>query len=142
VNGRRLAIGAVAALVAAAALVALGRWERDRRAEEQVRGMASVVRLVGPLDSPQLSAFRYLKNFQCLLYRRGKNRVALELCADPAGRVVEAFDRRGADPRIWSLRDDPKKSTLRIDRHVFDRALMRMGVPQDLVDAAHAEGGS
>jgi hypothetical protein len=139
VTRRRAATVALGALVVAFALVALGRWERSHRADEQMRGMTSVVRLVGPLDSPSLSAFRYLKEFQCLLYRRGGNRVALELCADPAGRVVEAFDRRGDEPRIWSLRDDPTASTVRIDRAAFDRALLRMGVRQELIDAAHAE---
>jgi hypothetical protein len=142
VTGRRLALGALAALVVAALLVAIGRWEQRRRSEEQIRGMASVVRLIGPLDSPQLSAFRYLKSFQCLLYLRGGNRVALELCADSHGRVIEAFDRRGDSPRIWSLRDDPTASTLRIDRALFDRQLLRMGVRRELIDAAHAEGGS
>lgn len=141
-TGRRLVLGVLAALAVAALLVGLGRWEERRRADEQNRGMASVVRLVGPLDSPQLSAFRYLKSFQCLLYRRDGNRVALELCADTDGRVVEAIDRRGDSPRIWSLRDDPTASTVRIDRALLDRQLLRMGVRQELIDAAHAEGGS
>jgi hypothetical protein len=130
------------AVAVAVLLVLVGRWERDRRAGEEIRGMESVLAAVGPLDSPSLSAFRYLKNFQCLLYRRDGNRVALELCFDTEGRLVEAMDRRFGDPRIWSLRDDPELSTIRVDRTEVDRQLLRMGVPQRLIDAAYAEGGS
>jgi hypothetical protein len=142
VNRRRLAAGAVGALALAALLVAVGRWERDHRADEEVVGMRRVLAAVGPLDSPSLSAFRYLTDFQCLLYRRGENRVALELCFDPSGRVIEAIDRRSGDPRIWSLRDDPRRSTIRVDRAEVDRLLVRMGVPRRLIREAHARGAS
>ena len=50
---------AAAVLVAAAALVVVGRWERDRRASEENAGMRTVVAAVGPLDSPSLRGFRY-----------------------------------------------------------------------------------
>jgi hypothetical protein len=40
--------------------------------------------------------------------------------------VVEAFDRRAEEPKIWSLRDDPTRSTLRVDRNEVDRLLDRM----------------
>jgi hypothetical protein len=142
VSGRRPAAIVAGAVAVAVLLVLVGRWERDRRAGEEIRGMESVLAAVGPLDSPSLSAFRYLKNFQCLLYRRDGNRVALELCFDTEGRLVEAMDRRFGDPRIWSLRDDPELSTIRVDRTEVDRQLLRMGVPQRLIDAAYAEGGS
>lgn len=139
----RVAAGALGALALAVVLVAVGRWERDHRADEQVAGMKRVLAAVGPLDSPSLSAFRYLTDFQCLLYRRGGNRVALELCIDPAGRVVEAIDRRGSgDPEIWSLRDDRERSTIRVDRAEVDRLLVRMGVPRRLIREAHARGAS
>lgn len=140
---RRVAAAVLAALVVAAALVAIGRWERARRADEQLAGMRGVLERVGPLASPSLSAFRYLKSFQCLLYERGGNRVALELCFDADGRVIEAIDRTGdGGPRIWSLRDDPSRSTIRVDRAEVDRMLVRMGVPTRLIEAAHAQGGS
>jgi hypothetical protein len=138
VSARSLVAGALAALVAAALLVAVGRWERDRRADEQVEGMRRVLAAVGPLDSPSLSAFRYLTSFQCLLYRRGANRVALELCFDVDGRLIEAIDRRSGDPEIWSLRDDRERSTVRVDRGEVDRLLIRMGVPRRLIDVLHA----
>jgi hypothetical protein len=121
---------AVAVLLAAplviGGLAVVGNWERERRADEQVRGMKTVLVAIGPLDGPTLSAFRYLSSFQCLAYRRNDNPVALELCVDAAGRVVEAFDRRSGEPSIWSLRDDPTRSTVHVDRQEFDRLLARM----------------
>src|ERR671910_1312203 len=70
VSPRRLAALGLAALALAALLVAVGRWERTRRADEQNSGMARVLAAIGPLDSPSLSAFRVLTAFQCLLYTR------------------------------------------------------------------------
>lgn len=133
-RGRALAIGA-AAVVLSVVLALMGRWERDHRAEEQSAGMREVVAAVGPLDQPALTAYRYFAAFQCLAYRRGEVRLALELCLDWHGRVVEAIDRRGApgSPTIWSLREDPTRSTVRVDRCLTDRLLMRMGVPRDYI---------
>lgn len=126
---RRAAVSALGVALLLLALIPIGRWERSERAEEQVRGMAQVRAAVGPLESDTLQAYRYLANFQCLVYRRGANRFALELCVDPSGRLVEAIDRRSGDPQIWSLRDDPTRSTIRLDREEVDRLMHRMGVP-------------
>lgn len=131
---RRHAALAVAAVAALMLLVPVGRWERDRRADEEVRGMRTVLAAVGNLDSPSLRGFRVLARFDCLLYERGRDDFALEVCVDDDGRVVEAIDRRGeGEPRIWSLRDDPTRSTLRVDRPLVNRLLLRMGVPQRLL---------
>jgi hypothetical protein len=92
--------------------------------------MREVAAEVGPLDDPTLTAYRYFSAFQCLAYRRGEVRLALELCVDWDGRVVEAIDRRSGTPTIWSLRDDPSRSTVRVDRCETDRLLIRMGVPR------------
>jgi hypothetical protein len=129
VSRRRLGFAVVAALLVLLALVPIGRWERSQRAEEQVRGMSSVLTAVGPLDSPSLKAFRYLQGFQCLVYRRSANDFALELCVDSRGRLVEAIDRRSGEPEIWSLRDDPTRSTIYLDRKEVDALLHKMGVP-------------
>jgi hypothetical protein len=129
VTRRRLVIAVLAAVLVLVALVPVGRWERSRRADEQVRGMARVLAAVGPLDSPSLKAFRYLAQFHCILYRRGQNDFALELCVDQRGRLVEAIDRRSGEPEIWSLRDDPTRSTIYLDRKEVDALLHRMGVP-------------
>jgi hypothetical protein len=126
---RRAALFVLLAALGLLALVPVGRWERSRRADEQVRGMAQVLAAVGPLESDRLKAFRYLANFQCLLYQRGANPFALELCVDRRGRLVEAIDRRGGEPAIWSLRDDPTRTTIYLDRREVDTLLHRMGVP-------------
>jgi hypothetical protein len=136
---RTLAALAGAALVAALVLVGIGRWEAAHRADVQNAGMQRVLDAVGPLDSPSLKAFRFLRSFQCLLYERNGNPVALELCFDETGRLVEAIDRRGSgDPTISSLRDDPGRATIRADRREVDRLLIRTGVPPRLIAAVHA----
>jgi hypothetical protein len=119
--------GVVAAIVVAAvALVAIGRWERHHEVRREVAGFHIVQRLVGPLDSPSLSGFRVLPGFDCLTYRRGTNVFALELCFDHSGRVIEAIDRRSYDRRIWSLRFDPTASTVRVDPALVQRLLHKM----------------
>ena len=124
-TNRTLAWALAAALVLAA-LVPLGRWERSRRADEQTEGMRTVVAAVGELGAPSLSAFRHNLNFDCLLYERGGNPFALELCVDHQSRVIEAIDRRGSEPEIWSLRDDPGRSAVNVDRQTVERLLDRM----------------
>jgi hypothetical protein len=124
---QRRSLIAAGVVVAAAALVGGGRWERTHEARREVAGFRIVQRLIGPLDSPSLSGFRVFPSFDCLTYRRGANVFALELCVDKAGRVVEAIDRRRFDRRIWSLRFDPSASTDRVNRAEVDRLLTRMG---------------
>ena len=139
---RRVAVIVGVVALVAVLLVAIGRWARDRRAEEEVRGMERVLVAIGPLDNATLASFRYLSDFQCLGYRRGKNPVALEVCFDAHGRVVEAFDRRRGEAKIWSLREDPTSSTLRRDRDEVDRLLVRMGVPERLIRDLHERAGN
>jgi hypothetical protein len=122
---RRFAAGG-AAVVALVALVVVGRHERSTHASAENRKIAEIRRLVGPLDSPSLDAFRLLPQFSCLLYKRGGNRFALELCVDGQGRVVEAIDRRGRTPRIASLREDPSHATVRVERAEVDRLLRKL----------------
>jgi hypothetical protein len=124
---RRWLAVAGAAVLALAALVVVGRHERSSHAADENRKIAEIRRLVGPLDSPSLDAFRLLPQFSCLLYRRDGNRFALELCVDARGRVVEAIDRRGRTPRIASLREDPSHATVRVERAEVDRLLRKLG---------------
>ncbi len=122
---RVLAIAVVGVLVLAA-LVAVGRWERGRWVHSQVEGMKRVRVAIGPLESKSLDGYRMLPGFDCLVYRRGPNPYALELCVDSAGRVVQAIDRRGA--RVYySLQAEPTASTFRVDRARVDRLLRKMG---------------
>jgi len=122
---RTIALLALALL----ALVPIGRWEASRHVDREARGMREVLDAIGSLDSPSLSGYRVLGSFDCLTYRRGAHDFALEVCADAEGRVVEAMDRRGEEPRIWSLRADPARSPVRVDRGEFDALLRRMQAP-------------
>lgn len=115
--------------VVLAALVGIGRWEGSRAAVAQVRGMERVRALIRPLDSPTLSGYRVQPGFDCLVYRRGSNPYALELCVDPQGRVVETIDRRRFHRVISDLHYEPSASTLRVDRAEVDRLLRKMGAP-------------
>jgi hypothetical protein len=125
----RRAPAAIAIVVAAVALVVIGRWERSRHVDNELRGLRDVRAAVGPLDNSSLDSYRVsLVPFDCLLYRRDSNRYALELCVDEDGRLVEAFDRRNGF-HVWSLREEPTASTVRVDRHKFDRMLRKLGVP-------------
>lgn len=126
-----MAAGAAAAAVLLA-LIPLGRWEGGRHADSELEGMRRVQAAIGPLDQPSLDAYRVSvgTGFDCLLYKRGANRFALELCFDKPGRLVEAIDRRGAgDPKISSLRETPGDATIRADRALVDRLLKRLGAP-------------
>jgi hypothetical protein len=119
------------ALAALVALAGVGLWERGERAERESAGIRTVLERVGPLDSPELRGFRILANFQCLVYERGRNDFALEVCVDAEGRVVEAIDRVDGTPEIWSVRDDPTRSGVRVSRVEVDRLLRKMNVPDD-----------
>ena len=125
----RRTAAALAVVVAAIALVVIGRWERSRHVADELRGLRAVRAAVGTLDSPSLDSYRVsLVPFDCLLYRRGSNRYALELCIDEQGRLVEAFDRRHGF-HVWSLREEPKASTIHVDRPEVQRLLRKLGVP-------------
>lgn len=127
--GRRTIALVASALIALAAIAFVGRAERVRHDRAELRGMRAVVRAVGRLDSPTLDSYRAgLVPFDCLLYRRGANRYALELCIDEHGRLVEALDRRHG-LRFWSLREEPQRSTIRFDHAEVERLLRKLGVP-------------
>lgn len=125
-RGRSVLLVGIVIVALAAVLVVAGRWEGRHEAQREMNGFRVVERLIGPLDSPTLSGFRVLPGFDCLTYKRGTNVLALELCVDKAGRVVEAIDRRSYDRRIWSLRFDPTASSVRVDAAEVARLLRKM----------------
>lgn len=127
--GRRALLIALGALLVLGLLVGVGRWERSREIHRQAVGLRKVEALIGPLDNATLSGYRRLPGFDCLVYRRGPNPYALELCVDPAGRVVEAIDRRTVDRKIWSLTFEPASSPVHDDRAEVDRLLRKMRAP-------------
>ena len=122
---RRL-VAAAAAALALLLLIPIGRWERERRADEENAGMRSILAEVGPLGSPTLRTYRHLVGFDCLVYTRGGHPFGLEICVDHEGRLIEAIDRRDSgDPTIWSLRDDPVRAQIRLDRGRFLELVQR-----------------
>jgi hypothetical protein len=107
-------------------LVAVGRWERGRWVRSQVDGMERTRAAIGPLDSSRLVGYRVLPGFDCLVYRRGRDPYALELCVDGAGRVVQTIDRRRGRT-YYSLQAEPTASTFRVDPGVVEPLLRKMG---------------
>jgi hypothetical protein len=126
VSSRWASAVALATLAVLAALVALGRWERARQIETQSAGMRKVLRAIGPLDNATLAGFRVLPAFDCLTYGRHGNPLALEICVDGTGRVVEAIDRRQLHRRFWTLQFEPAVSPVRVDPAEVDRLLRKM----------------
>jgi hypothetical protein len=119
-----LLIGATIAILAV--LVIVGRWERTRQIDDQAAGMRRILGLIGPLDNPTLAGFRVLPAFDCLTYERGGNGLALEICVDSAGRVVQAIDRRTAHRRFWTLQFEPSASTDSASWSEVERLVRRM----------------
>ena len=124
-------MGVAATVVVLVGLVLLGRWEGRHHERDEIAAMRRTFTAVGPLGNSTLSLYRIDIDFafDCLLYRRGKRRDALELCFDRSGRLVEAIDRRGAKTTIASLREHPEASTIRVDRALVVRLLKRLGAP-------------
>lgn len=116
-RGRWLVAGTLA-IVLLVALIPIGRWERNRHARHELAGIRSVLTEIGPFDQRSPDAYRVgvSPGMDCLLYKRGTNPFALEFCFDGEGRVIEAIDRRGDSPRIWSVREDPSASSILVDR--------------------------
>jgi len=121
-------LAAVAVVVVLVALIPLGRWEARKHARAELAGIRTVLAAIGPFDQPSLDAYRkdVGPGLDCLLYKRGSNPFALEFCFDGAGRVIEGYDRRGTSPKIWSIREDPSASTIRIDRPRLETLLARL----------------
>ena len=122
---RNLLALAIVAVLVAVALV--GRWEKHRWVDAQLRGMTRVMRLVGPLDQHSLIGFRVRPAFDCLVYRRGANLLALELCVDRTGKLIEAIDRRTGTYRYYDLESDPGAAKIQLDHAEVDRLLRKMG---------------
>lgn len=124
---RGIALACVAAVLL---LVALGRWERSRAAEHQLDGMRGIISAISPtgrLDAPSLAAYRVGESVDCLLYRVNRDPVALQVCFDARGRILEAIDRRRASTKYWTLVHDPDAARIRVDRNVVDPLLRDIG---------------
>jgi hypothetical protein len=120
---QRVVVIAVAVVVAVAALVGVGRWEQHRAADTEMAGMRSVLAAIGGhINSKRLSGFRYGPP-NCLAYHDRTMLLALQLCFDSEGRVIQSVDRRPDQPRYSSLEYEPSLSTIRFPPAEIDRLL-------------------
>jgi hypothetical protein len=116
------AIG-LAVLAAVAVLIAVGRWEERRAARKELAGMRTVLAAIGgDIVSPSLSGYRFGPP-DCLAYHDRVTLLALQLCFDSQGRLIEAVDRRPNQPRYYSLQYKPSLSTIRFPRTEIDQLL-------------------
>ena len=76
----------------------------------------------GNIVSPRLSGYRY-GSPACLAYHDKVMALALQLCFDADGRLVQAVDRRPDQPRYYSLEYEPSLSTIRFPRKTIDTLL-------------------
>jgi hypothetical protein len=124
---RRLVLTVIATSLIAGALATLGSVEGDHAADRQIRGMGAVSKEVDSAPAPP-SAFRLTPTLYCLLYRRGANPFALELCYDRTGRLEQAIDRRNfVSPTFWDLEYDPARAHHEISPQTLAEELRRMG---------------
>lgn len=126
---RRVAAWAVGAVVVAALVVVVGRWERSRERAHNLHGIELVRRLVGDRVSHPFD-YRVSPGLTCLIYPTAASPIALELCVDPYGRIVEAVDRRGAYPAFYSVTSEPAVATLRLDPTAANRWVLAIETQQ------------
>jgi hypothetical protein len=122
---RRQALGALALLVLAIAVVLVGRAEGRSQTDEQVAGIRDIAAVVGPVDAASADAYRLGAELTCFLYAAGGRPRALELCLDGRDRIVEAVDRR-AGRRTSSVRLDPNADVPVADAGSVQRVLRRL----------------
>jgi len=122
VTRRVLAFG-LAALALLAILVAVGRWEQRHAARKENAGMRMVLDAVGgsPVSSA-LTGYRFGPP-DCLAYHDSKTLLALQLCFDSQGRLIEAVDRRPDQPVYYSVEYKPSLATIRFPRTEIDQLL-------------------
>lgn len=113
----------VGLVVLAIVFVLVGRWERSHALDHQLAGIARVRQLV--IGSTP-DAYRLTPTFACLLYRRGIDKYALELCYDLHGRLVEAIDRRKIDPTFWDISYEPAAARIHVPPRRLARELREM----------------
>jgi len=129
VTRRVLAVAAaVLAIVALlAALAALGRWEGRRAADRETAGMRTVLAAIGgDIHSTRLSGYR-VGPPNCLAYHTREMLLALQLCFDAEGRLIQTVDRRPDQPRYSSLEYEPSLSTIRFPPAEIEK-LMQLAI--------------
>jgi hypothetical protein len=133
---RRLIALVLVGLVALAATVGVGRWERSRWAARENAEMSSVYAAATSdgLISGRLDAYRLAPYFDCLLYHppgHPQEVSALELCFDPNGILVETIDRLHGTPRFGTVRSDPSVSKTRLPVSRLEAAFLTVSAGID-----------
>lgn len=119
---RRFVAAVLLASAIAASLVALGRLEASRAADAQREGLERAFELVSNRLA-QPNTYRLSNELACFIYGIGANAVAVELCFDPRGRLLEGSDRRDAVSRVFSLRFAPEEADIVVSATVLVRTL-------------------
>lgn len=121
---RRSLLG-LALVLGAAAVIALGRWERDRYSTETSARMAAVASAVGPsIVDPSISDMFFAGPARCLTYAVGDAVYGISLCFDSAGRLIETTDARGTTASFETLRFEPRLARVSVGPDEVDRAAL------------------
>jgi hypothetical protein len=127
VTPHRWLVAAACVIVAAVLVVIVGRAELASERRKEIDGIALVRSLVGGKIAKPVN-FRVSPDLYCLIYESGGRPIALELCADRYGRIVEAVDRRGSLPVFYNITFEPQVATEHIDMHFVAQAIARLEV--------------
>jgi hypothetical protein len=112
-------VGAAAIMLIQSYLYSVGNVAADK----ERAGMETVLAAIGGnVVSPSLSGYRYGPP-DCLAYHDRVMLLALQLCFDSQGRLIQAVDRRPDQPRYYSLEYKPSLSTIRFPRKTIDGLL-------------------
>lgn len=125
--GRRAARWAAAAATLCVAVAAVGAYQSAAHTRDLRAGIRGIRAAAGPLEGPRLAAFRIAWFGDCFAYRAGGSPYALEMCYDRSGRLIEAIDRRGGEPRFWNLRFDRDETPVTVPPQRLATALQRAG---------------
>jgi hypothetical protein len=130
---RALAVATAVVVSLILGAVAYGRAEGRHAVAAQQRGILGVRAAVGQrLLHPDQAIYDPGGQLECLTYQGDGRNAVLELCFDPAGRLLEAVDRRRAES-IWSLRWDPAAAPLRLDPPTVETTVKRLSPDMRLV---------
>jgi hypothetical protein len=117
---RRVVLG----VIAAACLVAVGRWETHHFEHSETRRIEA---LWQAQEGRRPTSYRLAAPIDCLGYPHGRDPFAVELCFDAMGRLVEAVDRSGQSSKLWSVTFVPSAAPVTVPPSRLLQLFHRMG---------------